>query len=365
MAKKKKQKVGICHNPACPMCDIEQFFDEGQELKCSCCPEPLEEIVTGDNGDGTESTKKPTPWKRIGVVGIALALLVAIVWFIFFREPKPNHLEITLSKESITLNIGDSEALSEIITILSEDDDFSVSYVSDNISVARVDNQGTVHAISKGEANVTVIAQTETGIADTVQVKVTIKDSPLPKKFVSLSLNKEKIDLYVGESDTLKATVDYQPGDANISVFYTSDNENIVHVGNNGGVLAISKGEANITVIARMESGVADTVQAKVAINERPKGEKKGKSVGKNGKYNGTYDLGWGTYSGTMEGEKPADGIFGEITVSQEYTIDLKDGRGGKLIVKRGDVIVNPKFKDGKWMLQGELHRTDGTRRVL
>lgn len=180
MAKKKKQKVGICHNPACPMCDIEQFFDEGQELKCSCCPEPLEEIVTGDNGDGTESTKKPIPWKRIGVVGIALALLVAIVWFIFFREPKPNHLEITLSKESITLNIGDSEALSEIITILSEDDDFSVSYVSDNISVARVDNQGTVHAISKGEANVTVIAQTETGIADTVQVKVAINERKKP-----------------------------------------------------------------------------------------------------------------------------------------------------------------------------------------
>lgn len=79
----------------------------------------------------------------------------------------------------------------------------------------------------------------------------------------------------------------------------------------------------------------------------------------------GTYDLGWGIYEGEIRNGKPVDGNLGQIKVTKEHIIDLKDGRGGSLKVNRGDVFENPKFKDGKWMIKGELHRTDGTRRVL
>jgi len=209
-----------------------------------------------------------------------------------------------------------------------------------------------------------------------------IKDRPLPLvESVLLSLNKEVIPLYVGESDTLTATVVTHPADAVVSVFYMSENGNIAQVGDNGVVRAISKGDANIMVVAKMENGVADTVLVKVTIKESPldtvpspqpnKNEGKGGNNGSiQGGYSvsksyGTYNLGWGLYKGAMEDGKPKDGIWGEIKVTQEYTIDLKDGRGSTLKVQRGDVIVNPKFKNGIFMLQGELHRTDGTRRVL
>lgn len=100
------------------------------------------------------------------------------------------------------------------------------------------------------------------------------KDRP-PKveESVSLSLNKEVISIYVGESDTLKATVYSQPEDANITVFYTSDNENVAHIGNNGIVKAVGQGEASITVIAQMEKGIADTASVYVTINNQPREE--------------------------------------------------------------------------------------------
>lgn len=104
------------------------------------------------------------------------------------------------------------------------------------------------------------------------------KGSEKTNEPVSLSLNKEKISLYVGESDTLKATVYSQPEDANVSVFFASDNVKVARVDNNGVVYAVSKGEANITVIAQMEIGVSDTASVYVTVNnmskEQPPSEK-------------------------------------------------------------------------------------------
>ena len=197
-----------------------------------------------------------------------------------------------------------------------------------------------------------------------------IKDRPeKEKESVSLSLNKEVISLYVGENDTLKATVSTQPSNAKVSVSFISDNPSVVNLSNDGVVKATGQGEASITVIAQMETGIADTALAKVIVNEKPKDPNTSgnKPPVPNPDTNyGTYNANWYKYNGPRRNDgKPADGIWGEMIVTKDYCIDMKDGRGGALVVKRGDVIVNPKFKDGEWMLQGELYRTDGTRRVL
>jgi hypothetical protein len=189
---------------------------------------------------------------------------------------------------------------------------------------------------------------------------------------VSLSLNKDEISLYVGESDTLVATVSAQPSDAKVSVSFTSNNPKVVNIGNDGAIKAISQGEAYITVIARMESGIADTIQVKVVtyeVNYEPNPIPKPKDTNYNprevkvGICKIPFD--WFIYEGPCENGKPADGIWGKMRVTRKHTIDLKDGSGGTLEVNCDDVIVNPQFRGGKWMLQGELHRTDGTRRVL
>lgn len=75
----------------------------------------------------------------------------------------------------------------------------------------------------------------------------------------------------------------------------------------------------------------------------------------------GSSNLGWGSYSGPMQGGKP-HGVGGTIKVKQSYGIDLKDGRGSKLQVNPGETIENTKFENGR-LCAGELHRNDGSRK--
>ena len=210
-------------------------------------------------------------------------------------------------------------------------------------------------------------------------------EDPVP---VTLSLNKKAISLNVGDSDTLVVTV--SPNDAGVVTAYKSDNDSIAVVSELGVVRALKEGTTMVVCYGTSNQGDTISDTCKIVVNQKemlePKDstdlntdtvkgsgtsrsvntskEKKNKTVSSNNGY-GTYDLGWGVYNGPMKGGKPADGIWGEIKVTQTYSIDLKDGLGSTLEVRRGDVIVNTKFKDGKFMLQGELHRTDGTRRVL
>ena len=74
-------------------------------------------------------------------------------------------------------------------------------------------------------------------------------------------------------------------------------------------------------------------------------------------------NLGWGTYSGPMQGGQP-NGIGGTIKVTSSHSIDLKDGRGTMLEVQPGETIENTKFENGR-LRSGELHRNDGTRKYF
>lgn len=74
-----------------------------------------------------------------------------------------------------------------------------------------------------------------------------------------------------------------------------------------------------------------------------------------------TYSLGWGTYEGPMQGGKP-HGMGGEIKVTRDYQIDMKNGSHKS--VSRGDKIVSCKFSEGK-LVQGYIHHANGQQESL
>lgn len=178
-----------------------------------------------------------------------------------------------------------------------------------------------------------------------------IKDRPEKEKgSVSLSLNKEVISLYVGESDTLKATVYSQPEDANITVFYTSDNENVAHIGNNGIVKAVGQGEASITVVAQTETGIADTALTKVIVDKleeptpQPDDTVKGKTktpttASKPVRY--SY-LSFGTLDGSLSYDNNAT-----IKVTKQHTMALKDAKQSTIVVYPGDELRQCRIRNG------------------
>lgn len=167
---------------------------------------------------------------------------------------------------------------------------------------------------------------------------------------VSLTLNKEEISLYIGESDTLKATVYSQPEDANITVFYTSDNENVAHIGNNGIVKAVGQGEASITVVAQTETGIADTALTKVIVDKleeptpQPDDTVKGKTktpttASKPVRY--SY-LSFGTLDGSLSYDNNAT-----IKVTKQHTMALKDAKQSTIVVYPGDELRQCRIRNG------------------
>lgn len=76
-----------------------------------------------------------------------------------------------------------------------------------------------------------------------------------------------------------------------------------------------------------------------------------------------TLDLGYATYEGPQHSGK-AHGAGGKLTFRKKHTIDLKKMPAEHVEVGPGDYINDTKFDNGR-LIQGELRRTDGTRKFI
>lgn len=115
----------------------------------------------------------------------------------------------------------------------------TVTWSSSNTQVATVDATGKVTALQTGDTTITATASN--GISGQYSIKVT---APC----VSLTLNKESLAMYKGETATLTATL--SPVDTTDTVSWKSSNANILTVDNNGQLTGCAAGEAKITATA-------------------------------------------------------------------------------------------------------------------
>lgn len=155
---------------------------------------------------------------------------------------------VTLNKNSITLDIGGSEVL--IATVTPDNaTDKEVVWISSAPSVAAVDENGIVIALSSGIAYVTAIADGKQAICEVTVTKQ--NEEPPAVAVTSVTLNKTATTLDVGQSETLTVTVN--PFDAtNKTVSWTSTSPSVATVDGNGKVTAVAAGTA--TIIARVET---------------------------------------------------------------------------------------------------------------
>ena len=156
---------------------------------------------------------------------------------------------VTLDQSELTIERTYTAQLSA--TIAPEDaDNRTVSWTSDNEEVATVDENGQVTAVGVGEANITATAADGSGITATCKVTVT------PKLVTSVTLDESELTIEKNFTEQLTATV--APDDAdNLSLTWTSDNEEVATVDENGLVTAVGEGTATITATANDGSGVS------------------------------------------------------------------------------------------------------------
>ena len=146
---------------------------------------------------------------------------------------------VSLDKTSLEIEMGSTATLTATVKP-TDATNKGVTWSSSNVKILKVSSSGKVTPVTPGVAY--VIVTTNEG-EYTAKCKVTVKNKPV----TGVSLNKTAIELNVGESITLSATV--KPNDAtNKYVSWTSSNTKIATVNSGGKVTAVATGTTNIIV---------------------------------------------------------------------------------------------------------------------
>ena len=164
---------------------------------------------------------------------------------------------ITLDKEVLALVTGESETLTA--TVIPDDaTDPTVTWSSSDERIATV-KDGVVTGVAVGLATITATAGDKSATC-----AVTVSEAVVP--VTEISLDKEKLELTEGDTETLTATV--KPDNAtDKKVTWNSSDETVAKVDDAGKVTAVKEGTVTITATA---GGKSATCEVKVSKKDIP-----------------------------------------------------------------------------------------------
>lgn len=169
--------------------------------------------------------------KHMKFLAFLLASALAAVAFTACTTPT----SVTLSQDYAGVFVGATFQLQATVT---SDDVVQVSWSSSDETVARVDENGNVEALSQGSATITATAD---GASDECFVLVGAL-----VEAGSLTIDRESLIMDVGQRFVLRATV--TPVTA--SVLWISSDSSVVQVTTDGSLTALNAGTAVITAIS-------------------------------------------------------------------------------------------------------------------
>ncbi len=142
--------------------------------------------------------------------------------------------EVKLGKTEVTLYVGEEETLTASV-LPDNATDKTITWTSSDKSIASVES-GKVKAVKKGEATITAKAGDKTAEAKIVVL------APVS----GITLNKNRLDMIIGETETLTATITPADADPKEPITWTTSDETIATV-DGGKVTAVKEGEATVT----------------------------------------------------------------------------------------------------------------------
>ena len=156
--------------------------------------------------------------------------------------------KIEIDKTNVSLNEGETVQLKATV-IPDNAVNKGIIWSSGNENVATVDENGLVKAISKGTARIYAATAEGTGIYAYCDVSV-------KKAISSITFNYSDLTLFIGRQKTLIPTI--LPSNAdNKDLVWSSSNESIATVSQDGVVTGISRGSVIITATAKDGNGVS------------------------------------------------------------------------------------------------------------
>ena len=158
------------------------------------------------------------------------------------RGKKVEVSNINFGYSNISLDIGQS---AKINAIISPDNatDSRLTWNTTNASVATVDNNGNIMAVSPGVASISVSSSN----GKTATCTVVVKEKNI--EVTGINLDQTQVSLAVGKTITISATVTPQ-NSSNKMLYWSTDDKKIATVDSNGTITAISPGSTIIRVAA-------------------------------------------------------------------------------------------------------------------
>ena len=236
--------------------------------------------------------------------------------------------DITAS-DDFTLNIFDEK---NVDASVNEDaTNKELIYESSDPSVAKVDTLGNITAVGEGTTTITIISKDNPGITKTLTVTVKI---PVDE----IEINKDNIELIEGKTDKIEVTV--KPGHAtNKEVTFSSSDETVVKIDENGNVEAIGNGDAVITVTSKDDPDIYVEIPVKVNKPVIPVDEIK---VNKD-----KIELTEGETDKIEVTVTPDDATNKEVTFSSsDETVVKVDENGNVEAIGEGDAVITVTSKD-------------------
>lgn len=222
---------------------------------------------------------------------------------------------IEINKDDFELPVGESETLSIIYNPENTTDAKDVTWVSSNSEVVKVEN-GKVTALKIGTATITARVGNHT---DTVVITV-------PEVLIEgITLTAEKTKLEVGGTTQLTLTVTPDKVTEEVVATYTSSDENVLTVDENGKVTAVALGKAvvKVSVNGKVETTLEFEVVEKV---EEDTNNNQNSSVG------GTT----GSTTGSSNNKKPSVlPATGDIAIGTMVILAVVSLAGIVLFVKK------------------------------
>ena len=236
--------------------DNTKVFCSGTNVNIRTGPSSSYEIIkTVSNPDKMTRIGKG---RQLGEKWDKVVLENGIVGFIhqnYVTEvPQVQIEKIDISLDNKTLQKGENKQL-QITISPQEASDHKVIYISNNPQVATVDDKGVIRGISQGVATITVKS-----VENDVQAQIEIN---VYSKVTGITLDQSQI--YMQIEDTFKINANIEPADANDKkIIYTSQNNNIATIDENGIITA--KQEGDTIIIASSNENNSIKVQCNLSV---------------------------------------------------------------------------------------------------
>lgn len=172
--------------------------------------------------------------ETLGIHEITVSYLDQTTSFKIFVVERPVE-SVTVSDKTLPLDVGNTKTLSATV-LPDKASDKTLTWTSSDENVAKVDENGVVTAVAKGEAEIK--CESKNGISDTCNVTVL-----LPAKTITLQ---SECTINKGEKKTLELTVD--PSDTTDTFTWVSNDKKVVTVDKNGEIIGVERGSTFVTV---------------------------------------------------------------------------------------------------------------------